>query len=166
MVRFLVPGNAASGIRFPKTRLSNYLFDQGLQVLTDALAAHAGDDLCLNTKVTTLAQDGAGQWQLSNEIGDNLVTVNEVLLCLPAYRLAELQFKSHWGDGGSGLGLLKDIFYPPVSSVVLGFKREDVAHPLGRLWHFESGSGKSEYPGNAFSRRPFFLTGRRKGMCC
>ena len=113
-----------------KDRAKQLSFDQGLQVLTDALATHAGEDLRVNTAVTNLAQDGAGQWTLSNESGEKLVTVDEVILCLPAYRLAELQFKSHWGDGESGLEVLKDIVYPPVSSVVLGFKKEDVEHPL------------------------------------
>jgi protoporphyrinogen/coproporphyrinogen III oxidase len=64
-----------------------------------------------------------------------------VIYCGTAYKLAELTLTpalSHsMGEGGRGLGEGKsldlspfsEIRYPPVASVVLGFRRDDVAHP-------------------------------------
>ncbi|NOX99903.1 MAG: protoporphyrinogen oxidase, partial [Verrucomicrobia bacterium] len=113
-----------------KDRAKQFSFDQGLQVLTDALAHYVGDDLCLNTRVAKLTQGRAGQWEIADDTGEKLATFDEVIVSLPAYRLAELDFKFHIIDGVQKLNGLKDIVYPPVSSVVLGFKREDVEHPL------------------------------------
>ena len=50
-----------------------------------------------------------------------------VLLTLPAFKLAELEFG---GTAKFDLSSLAEIQYPPVASVVFGFRREDVAHPI------------------------------------
>ena len=68
-------------------------------------------------------------WQVTARKGpDALVTSHRaVLLAAPAHRLAEMELVA---PGAPGLGPLRDIHYPPVASVVLGFRREDVPHPL------------------------------------
>jgi oxygen-dependent protoporphyrinogen oxidase len=50
-----------------------------------------------------------------------------VIYCGTAYRLAELEINGA-GLPSPGLRALGEIIYPPVASVVLGFRREDVAH--------------------------------------
>jgi oxygen-dependent protoporphyrinogen oxidase len=50
-----------------------------------------------------------------------------VLLTAPAYELARIEVAS---DPVVDLKFLEEIYYSPVSSLVLGFRREDVAHPL------------------------------------
>ncbi|HEV2437564.1 MAG TPA: protoporphyrinogen oxidase [Verrucomicrobiae bacterium] len=88
---------------------------------------------------------------LPNEVGDSRSSSlrnfeaehRAVIYCGTAYKLAELQITlarpsatlSHrMGEGrgeGTSLNLtaFSEIRYPPVASVVLGFRREDVAHP-------------------------------------
>ena len=51
-----------------------------------------------------------------------------MLLALPAFRLAEMRVTCE--SKPISLSMLAGIQYAPVASVVLGFRREDVEHPL------------------------------------
>ena len=122
-----------------KDRAPKFSFDEGLQVLPDALAAQLGGSLKLNTAVTKLTQTSAG-WRVTAASGET--ELGAVIYCGTAHRLAELQITltrplatlSHpMGEGrGEGASLdltaFSEIRYPPVASVVLGFRRRDVAH--------------------------------------
>lgn len=103
-------------------------FDEGLQVLTDTLAARLGDAVRLRTPVARLARDAAG-WtiQLGPAGAVEPARHRAVLLAAPAYKLAEIEVAPGVGVDLRPLG---EITYPPVASVVLGFRRDQVAHPL------------------------------------
>ncbi|HEY1717974.1 MAG TPA: protoporphyrinogen oxidase [Verrucomicrobiae bacterium] len=115
-----------------------FSFDEGLQVLPDALAAQLGDSLKLNTQITKLLQTKSG-WQVSTSNGE--VEHGAVIYCGTAYKLAELvisgtgfqpvlaEAETHRQDACATTPF-SEIRHPPVASVVLGFRREDVAHPL------------------------------------
>ena len=99
-------------------------FDHGLQVLTDALHQYLGDAAKLNTPVTQI--DSVEKGLQLTASGEQL-TFDAVLLALPAHKLAALNLPP---SGTQPLAALGEIHYPPVASVVLGFRREDVAHSL------------------------------------
>ena len=118
-----------------KDRAAKFSFDEGLQVLPDTLAAQLADSLKLNTPVTKLTQTAKG-WRVTTAHGE--AEFDAVIYCGTAYKLAELQI-----DGRAALPrsqgeeaaqqrrpttTFSEISYPPVSAVVLGFRREDVAH--------------------------------------
>ena len=115
-----------------------FSFDEGLQVLTDALAAELGDSLKLNSPVAKLLQANDG-WRVSTSNGE--VEHGSVIYCATAHKLAELkisgtgfqpvlaQVETHRQDACATTSF-SEIRYPPVASVVLGFRREDVTHPL------------------------------------
>lgn len=116
-----------------KDRAKMMSFDQGLQVLTDALGAAVRESTRLNAPVETVNQV-AGGWTVATkpetrnpkpETGG--VPFTHVLLTSPAHKLAGLKIDS---PAGGDLSLLGQIIYPPVTSFTMGFKREDVAHPL------------------------------------
>jgi oxygen-dependent protoporphyrinogen oxidase len=122
-----------------KDRAAKFSFDEGLQVLPDTLAAQLGDSLKLNTPVTKLTQTSDG-WRVTTANGD--AEFGAVIYCGTAYKLAELEIES--GAPGTvparmettnlpgrcpALQPFAEISYPPVAAVVLGFRREDVAHP-------------------------------------
>lgn len=129
-----------------KDRAAKFSFDEGLQVLPDTLAAQLGDSLKLNTPVSKLTQTTNG-WRVTflegrvtrvpnpTESGDShsspLRSVEEefdkVIYCGTAYKLAELGIEA--AQQRLPTSAFSEISYPPVSAVVLGFKREDVAHP-------------------------------------
>jgi oxygen-dependent protoporphyrinogen oxidase len=119
-----------------KDRAPKFSFDEGLQVLPDTLAAQLGDSLKLNMPVTKLTQTAQG-WRVTTASGE--AEFSAVIYCGTAYKLAELEII----DGRAALPrsqndeaaqqrrpteTFSEIIYPPVSAVVLGFKREDVAH--------------------------------------
>ena len=100
-------------------------FDGGLQVLPDTLAEKLSNAIQLRTGVQRLEQV-AGGWRLSlstNEVREHAA----VVYCAPTHRLPAIQLTS-----APELipATLKEIVYPPVASVVLGFRRDSVTHPL------------------------------------
>jgi oxygen-dependent protoporphyrinogen oxidase len=134
-----------------KDRAPKFSFDEGLQVLPDTLAARLGDAVKLNTAVSRLAQTADG-WRVATSNGES--EHSAVIYCGTAFKLAELkvQLFSTAGRAGSPLPAVRppandgahgvtrptdaldlspfsEIRHPPVASVVLGFRREDVAHP-------------------------------------
>jgi oxygen-dependent protoporphyrinogen oxidase len=141
-----------------KDRAPKFSFDEGLQVLPDTLAAQLGDAVKLNTSVTKLTQTADGWTLTAHEIGDSQssplretrIEHSAVIYCGTAFRLAELKVmcgraalprslevgaaQQHRPTedkepGPLDLSPFSEIRYPPVASVVLGFRREDVAHP-------------------------------------
>jgi oxygen-dependent protoporphyrinogen oxidase len=110
-----------------KDRAPKFSFDEGLQVLPDTLRASLGPAVRLNTTVTKLTQT-AGGWTLDHRgaSGELRAEHGAVIFCGTAPALAALTIDS---SNPVSLGAFSEIRYPPVASVVLGFCRQDVAHP-------------------------------------
>jgi oxygen-dependent protoporphyrinogen oxidase len=96
-------------------------FPEGLEALPRALAAALHpDDIELDARITSLVPDSAG-WRVNDR------PFRAVILALPAAALAALSI----GPAGERpLADLSRVEYPPVSSLFLGYKRGQVAHPL------------------------------------
>ena len=130
-----------------KDRAPKFSFDEGLQVLSDTLCEWLGETVKLNTTVTKLTQTENG-WRISTSLGE--VEHSAVIYCGTAPKLAELKVMCGRAalprslDIGTAqqhrptedkelvsldLSPFSEIRYPPVTSVVLGFRREDVKHP-------------------------------------
>lgn len=111
-----------------KQNAKPFSFENGLQDLIDALEQRLGADLKLHTPVykVTEKQDG---WQLTAQQDGNDVVFehSNVVLALPAHKLANVTLKTR---KPADLKLFEQVYYPPVASIVLGFHREDVVHPL------------------------------------
>lgn len=103
-------------------------FDHGLQVLIDALRETLGGNVRLQAAVKQVTQTRGG-WEVVVEHNGQLERLRHaaILFAAPAHKLARVGFQS---ECGLGLAMLGQIHHPPVASVVLGFRREDVAHPL------------------------------------
>jgi len=110
-----------------KDRAPKFSFDEGLQVLPDTLGQNLGDSLRLHSAVTQLTRS-ANRWTLDlrTETGPAQATHDTVIYAGTAYRLAELQVAA---PAPLDLSAFAEIRYPPVASVVLGFRRADVTHP-------------------------------------
>jgi oxygen-dependent protoporphyrinogen oxidase len=106
-----------------KDRAAKFSFDEGLQVLPDTLAARLGDSVKLNTPVTKLMQTKDG-WRVTTANGE--IEFGVVIYCGTAHRMAELVIEA--APQRRPTDVFSEISYPPVASVVLGFRREDVAH--------------------------------------
>lgn len=131
-----------------KDRAPKFSFDEGLQVLPDTLHDLLGAAVRLDTSVTKLTQTATG-WtaEFRDAGGVGRAEHSAVLYAGTAFRLAELTVElrdpltpalspsdgERGSEGRARGGLLdlsafSEIRYPPVASVVLGFRREDVAH--------------------------------------
>ena len=110
-----------------KDRAPKFSFDEGLQVLPDALRAQLGDAVHLNAKVMRLTE-AVNEWSLDvHEPGhETRATHDAVIYAGTAYKLAELEVQAQMP---LHLTTFAEIRHPPVASVVLGFRREDIAHP-------------------------------------
>jgi oxygen-dependent protoporphyrinogen oxidase len=104
-----------------------FSFDEGLQVLPDTLRERLGAAVRLNTSVVKLTQTVKG-WTLTIQEGDaeSRVEHSAVVYAGTAFRLAELGLATQQALSLAPFG---EIRYPPVASLVLGFRREDVTHP-------------------------------------
>jgi oxygen-dependent protoporphyrinogen oxidase len=109
-----------------KDRAPKFSFDEGLQVLPDTLAAQLGAAVKLNTAVNKVTKT-ATSWTVHAQTatGGSLDEHDAIIFCGTAPKLAELKVE---GATPVSLGGFSEIRYPPVASVVLGFRREDVAH--------------------------------------
>lgn len=116
---------AAGGTPGPPAIIS---FNEGLGMLPQALAERIGpDDIGLNARIKALIP-GERWGVVWNRDGETQVEeFDRVVLALPARPLAELTIGSL---GERPLAELAEIAYPPVASLFLGFKREQVAHAL------------------------------------
>lgn len=142
-----------------KDRAPKFSFDEGLQVLPETLAAQLGEAVKLNTSVTKLTQTAGGWRvtpesgesehgavifcgtaprlaELRVELSSSAGRAGSPLPAAPGLANIGAHEPRHRMSGGvtrptSTLDLtpLSEIRYPPVASVVLGFRREDVAHP-------------------------------------
>jgi oxygen-dependent protoporphyrinogen oxidase len=110
-----------------KDRAPKFSFDEGLQVLPDTLRERLGSAVRLQSTVTRLRRlPHAWQVTVRTPEGEQICEHAAVLLAAPAFKLAEITLET---GGEHSLAFLGGIRYPPVASVVLGFRREDVAHP-------------------------------------
>jgi len=110
-----------------KDRAAKFSFDDGLQVLPETLRERLGEAVCLNTTVTRLTQMSE-DWTLDVRVRgqQSRVQHSAVIYAGTAFKLAEMEVQTSMP---LRLGTFVEIRYPPVASVVLGFRREDVSHP-------------------------------------
>lgn len=105
-------------------------FDHGLEVFTDTLRDRIAPSIQLNCSISMLAQEG-GAWRVADRNGQWIPRRHSaVLLAAPAFHLAGIQMVSDGAPMTLPLAELASVLYPPVASLALGFRREDIAHPL------------------------------------
>jgi protoporphyrinogen/coproporphyrinogen III oxidase len=109
-----------------RNKAKMFSFDDGLQVLPDTLAGQLGDSVRLNCSVSKIART-AGGWNVSAG-GDS--DHSAVIYCGTAHRLAELAVLADGPALPPPTTVFSDVRYAPVASVVLGFRRSDIGHPL------------------------------------
>jgi protoporphyrinogen/coproporphyrinogen III oxidase len=111
-----------------ETPLSSTIFSfrDGMQTLPDALCARLGDVVHMNTPVQGLAQTSDG-WTVTAQHRQQYVTqrFDAVLYTAPLYHLPAMGLQDT-----PEVHTLARVYYPPLSILVLGFRRAQVRHPL------------------------------------
>ena len=100
-------------------------FRAGLQELPEALARELHAEIRLKAPVTQL-RSGPKGWTVGAAF-QQAELYDAVVYAAPAHRIDEIDLDFPAGDR---VGTLASIGHPPVAVLVLGFRREDVAHPL------------------------------------
>jgi oxygen-dependent protoporphyrinogen oxidase len=102
-------------------------FDEGMQVLTDALAARLpASSLRLHTRVARVSfGGGARRWDVRTEAGET-VEADAVCLALPAYAAARLVRAAD----ATLADELDAVAYASTATVNLAFRRADIPHAL------------------------------------
>jgi protoporphyrinogen/coproporphyrinogen III oxidase len=111
-----------------KQNAKRFSFDDGLQVLVDALQASLEGEIETFAPMRCLWPTEEG-WLVKAEQNDwkPAVECSAVVLALPSHKIAALDIRT---TPALNVASLAEVSYPPVASVVLGFRRADVAHPL------------------------------------
>jgi oxygen-dependent protoporphyrinogen oxidase len=102
-------------------------FVNGLGTLPRAMAESLGNALCVGTRVTRVDRIG-GTWRLHAEgTRGGVIDCDAVICAAPAHALASMGLPA---EIAGALGPVTRIVHPPVATLALGFRREDVTHPL------------------------------------
>ena len=111
-----------------KQSAPKFSFRDGLQTLINALHHESGNSIWLRSTVKALrkTEDGWGVSVLRDGF-ESEQDHDAVLLAAPAFKLGEIPV---CGIKDVSLEPLREMVYAPAASLVLGFRREDVAHPL------------------------------------
>jgi protoporphyrinogen/coproporphyrinogen III oxidase len=111
-----------------KQSAPKFSFQHGLQELIDALESRLADSIQTRAPVLGIQSNPTG-WRVTARVNEQTRECEHsaVLLALPAHQLASIPVLA---PGILDFQLFSEIVYPPVASVVLGFRRQDVAHPL------------------------------------
>jgi oxygen-dependent protoporphyrinogen oxidase len=106
-----------------------FSFRRGMQTLPEALRARLGDVVSVHTPVQGLAQTADG-WSVTTRQQQQYVTqhFDAVLYTAPLYHLPTMGL-----PGASTVRTLAQVYYPPLSMLVVGFRRSEVRHPLDGL---------------------------------
>lgn len=102
-------------------------FVHGLRTLPDAMAAYLGASVRTSTSVTRVERHRAG-WRVSCDGATAGVLDADAVLCAaPSYALGALGLPD---EVRGALGPIVRLHHPPVATLALGFRREDVEHSL------------------------------------
>lgn len=101
-----------------------FSFQNGLQTLPDALAAHLGDAVTLNCPVHTIQSNTSNTWHIAHANGTT--QTEAVVYAAPLHKLGQgITLHTPFG-----LGPLRALPYAPMRSVSLVVPEDAVSHPL------------------------------------
>jgi protoporphyrinogen/coproporphyrinogen III oxidase len=100
-------------------------FRDGLQEIPDALARELSAEIRLRSPVTQLRRSERG-WTVGAAF-QTPELYDAVIYAAPAHSLDEIDLDL---PGGERLSTLSSIVHPPVAVLALGFRREQISHPL------------------------------------
>lgn len=106
-------------------------FSQGMQSLANALHDLLGDAVQVNCEIQRIdySPHDKHPWRVQWSNGKQLqqTSGSNLILALPAHAILALPLPQPLGDA---LYDLAELSYPPLASLVLGFKQEAIQHPL------------------------------------
>lgn len=105
---------------------ARFSFPDGLQTLVRALQNELRTAIRLHAPVRVISRKNRG-WEVEIDHCDQPTLHSAIVLAAPAHRLAAIALQGHRSISLAALGRIP---YPPLAVVALGFRREEVEHPL------------------------------------
>lgn len=106
-----------------------FSFSQGLKMLPERLSERLNNSVHVNAMVKNISQRNDGSWTV-DYVHNNKDRSLDAEAVVFAGRLVELADTLLDGKQMEEFKTLGTVYYPPVSSLVLGFDRKNVEHPL------------------------------------
>lgn len=102
-----------------------FSFRDGLRRLPEKLQEYLKDSIILHATVTEVHRDG-NEWSLTYDKKglSEKIRAGHVIFAGQGYNLPRFQL------AGEDLSVFRELVYAPVAAVTLGFKREELGHPL------------------------------------
>lgn len=127
-------------------------FRSGMQSLPDALVNSLEEDtLKLNTDIGNISYNELTKhWNLNwhtKSGSTGMGSFDHLIITVPAHKLADLPLNE---DVLDATAKISNIHYPPVTSMLLGFKRSQVKHPLDGFGMLNALNEKSKMLGALF----------------
>jgi oxygen-dependent protoporphyrinogen oxidase len=105
-----------------------FSFKDGMQVLTDTLAANLEQEIQTNAVVSRLTeQDGRYELAVGQNGDSQTLSFDGVVVCVPTFAMKDLLSSVALPEE---LQKLSDVYYPPVSVVFTGFRKTSVPREL------------------------------------
>lgn len=103
-------------------------FRDGLESIPKAIHQQLSNKIVLNTEVTSIHPEANG-WDVAiqNDDHSEIRHHDKILYCGPVHQLPKLHLET---AGNDELTDFTKVYYPPVSVLTLGFKKEQIRHPL------------------------------------
>ncbi|SVE32152.1 uncharacterized protein METZ01_LOCUS485006, partial [marine metagenome] len=103
-------------------------FKNGVSVLTKKLAEFSKDSILSQSQITDISKSDNGYTLTFLQNGDEKSFICDEIICtVPTHVLNRITIN---GEKYSDFNKLNEITYPPVISISLGYKTEDIPHPL------------------------------------
>jgi oxygen-dependent protoporphyrinogen oxidase len=115
-----------SGEKGYKSRL--IAFKDGIEMLPQTLARTSSAKIVTNANLTSISRSADNwtvRWQQAD--GETSETCSDLVVSTPAFDVPGLPWESTLA---AKLGSFSDLYHPPVTTLVLGYRREQVGHPL------------------------------------
>ena len=99
-------------------------FDQGLEVLVNGLGQKIGNTINISTVIESV-EKAEEKWVVQGrKIRESF---DAVITAIPTHRMTNMTFRD---ESDLDMSILRGIVYPPVTSVVMGFRRDQIRHSL------------------------------------
>lgn len=109
-------------------------FLEGLESLTKKIAENLGDGIQTSVAIDNIESSPTGWVVKGRRMGDSFVShVNKLVVTIPQHQLAQLPFSQQSETTREIQSLLKKtgiLDHPPLTTLVLGFERDQITHPL------------------------------------
>lgn len=113
----------------PASKPLIYSFRSGLSELTDALSFRLHQKILLNARIRRVSRDTCGRWVMDfrHADADDRRVHDAIIVAVPAWALATIPFEA---IALPRIARIRTIRYPTVFTLSLGFRRQDIRHPL------------------------------------